>query len=64
MALRMRGHGFGTQYPQRVKRSIFSSANTGGLELGRQEWEYARERVFNKDYRDPTGGLLQASKAQ
>ena len=64
LALRMRGRGFGTQYPARVKRSIFSSANTGGLELGRQEWgAYGQERVFNKDYRDPTGGLWQASKS-
>ena len=51
---RSRGRGFASQYPSRKPKSIFASSNIGDCTSGRQDLGGARERVFNKDYKDHT----------
>jgi hypothetical protein len=51
---RSRGRGFAMQHPTHQPRSIFASNNIGDCRTGRQDLGGARERVFNKDYKDHT----------
>jgi len=47
-------NSFATQFPTHQPRSIFASNNIGDCRTGRQDLGGARERVFNKDYKDHT----------